>query len=65
MEIVARFCAIDDCCLQVEPAWRQRVVAEGKAQLFWARRLCVREVLTIGVSFPQSGYRTCTDYFLR
>jgi hypothetical protein len=65
MEIVALFCDIDDFCVQFEPAGRQRLVAEGKAQLFWASRLCVREVRTMVVSFHQSGYRTFKDYFLR
>ncbi len=65
MEIVALFCDIADFCLQFEPAWRQRLVAEGKAQLVWASRLCLSEGLTIGVSFHQSGSRTCKAYFLR
>ena len=65
MEIVAIFCDIDDFCLKFEPAWQQRLVTEGKAQPFRARRLCLSEVMTIVVSFHQSGYRTFKDYFLR
>jgi hypothetical protein len=65
MEIVALFCDIDDFCLQFEPTWHQRLVSEGRPQPFRASRLCLSEVMTIMVSFHQSGYRTFKDYFLR
>jgi hypothetical protein len=65
MEIVALFCDIDDFCLRFEPAWHQRLVSEGSSQPPWTSRLCVSEVMTIVVSFHQSGYRTFKDYFLR
>lgn len=65
MEIVALFCDIDDFCLQFEPAWRRRLVTEGSAPLLGTSRLCLSEVMTIVVSFHQSGYRTFKDYFLR
>src|SRR5215204_2067074 len=65
MEIVALFCDIDDCCLRFEPAWHQRLVSEGSSQPPWTSRLCLSEVMTIVVSFHQSGYRTFKDYYLR
>jgi hypothetical protein len=40
-------------------------MSEGGLQPPWTSRLCVSEVMTIVVSFPQSGYRTFKDYFLR
>jgi len=65
MEIVALFCDIDDCWLQFEPAWHRRLRSEGSWQPPGRSRLCLSEVRTIVVSFPQSGDRTCKDYFLR
>ena len=55
MEIVALFCDIDDFCLQFAPWWQHQLVSEGSAQPLWTSRLCVREVMTIVVSFHQSG----------
>jgi hypothetical protein len=65
MEIVALFCDIDDFCLHFEPAWRHRLVSEGERQRQRESRLCLSEVMTIVISFHQSGYRTFKDYFLR
>ena len=65
MEIVALFCDIADLCLQFEPAWHPQLVTGGKASPFPASRVGLSEVMTIVVNFPQSGYRTCKDYFLR
>ena len=65
MEIVALFCDIDDCCLLFEPLWRQHLVSEGRRQRWHEKRWCLSEVMTIMVSFHQSGYRTFKDYFLR
>jgi len=64
-EIVALFCDIDDFCLQFEPLWHQHLVSDGSRQRWREQRLCLSEVMTIGVSFHQSGYRTFKDYFLR
>jgi hypothetical protein len=66
MEIVALFCDIDDFCSQFEPLWQQRLIATGERQQQWFEsRLCLSEVMTIVVSFHQSGYRTFKDYYLR
>src|SRR5215510_6207033 len=65
MEIVALFCDIDDFCQQFAPAWQQRLVTAGNRQRRRESRLGLSEVMTIVVSFHQSGYRTFTDYFLR
>ena len=56
---------IDDCCLQFEPLWQQHLVSDGSRQRWREQRLCLSEVMTIVVSFHQSGYRTFKDYFLR
>ena len=65
MEIVALFCDIDDFCQQFVPPWQQRLLASGDRQRLRGSRLCESEVMTIGISFHQSGYRTFKDYFLR
>jgi hypothetical protein len=65
MEIVALFCDIDDFCLQFEPRWQQQLISKGSRQRWPETRMCLSEVMTIVVSFPQSGYRTFKDYFLR
>jgi hypothetical protein len=65
MEIVALFCEIDDFCHHFEPAWQQHLITEGGRQRYRESRLCLSEVMTIIISFHQSGYRTFKDYFLR
>jgi Transposase DDE domain len=65
MEIVALFCDIDDFCLQFEPLWQQHLICEGRRYRCRGQRLCLSEVMTIMVSFHQSGYRTFKDYYLR
>ena len=65
MEIVALFCDIDDFCLQFAPRWQQHLIAARSRQRWREQRLCLSEVMTIVVSFHQSGYRTFKDYYLR
>ena len=65
MEIVALFCDIDDFCLQFEPHWQQHLVVAKSRQRRREQRLWLSEVMTIVVSFHQSGYRTFKDYYLR
>ena len=63
MEIVALFCDIDDFCLRFEPLWRQQLLSDGSRQRWRETRLCLSEVMTIVVSFHQSGYRTSKSTF--
>jgi Transposase DDE domain len=65
MESVALFCNIDDFCLQFEPRWQRHLVAAKSRQRWREPRLGLSEVMTIVVSFHQSGYRTFKDYYLR
>ena len=65
MEIVALFGDIDDFCQTFEPRWQRHLVSEGSRQRWRETRLCLSEVMTIVVSFHQSGYRTFKDYYQR
>lgn len=65
MAIVALFCDIDDFCVQFVPLWQQHLINRGSRQRQRKQRLCLSEVMTIVVSFHQSGYRTFKDYYLR
>lgn len=65
MEMVALFCDIDDFCQIFEPQWQQQLVSAGRRQRWPESRLGLSEVMTIVVSFHQSGYRTFKDYYLR
>jgi Transposase DDE domain len=65
MEIVALFCDVDDFCQEFEPHWRQRLLGSGERLRLRESRLCLSEVMTVVISFHQSGYRTFKDYFLR
>ena len=64
MEMVALFCDLDDFCGQFELAWPQHLITEGSRHRKRETRLCLSEVMTISVSFHQSGYRTFKGYFL-
>ena len=55
MESVALFCDMDDFGVGVKPVWPQRLVSEGSSQPPWTSRLWGSEVMTIVVSFHQSG----------
>jgi hypothetical protein len=55
MEIVALFCDIDDFCQQFEPRWQQRLLGRGERQRIRTSQLCLSEVMTIAISFHQSG----------
>jgi len=59
------FCASDDFCVQFEPLWQQPLICEGRRHRWREQRLCLSEGMTIMGSFPQSGYRTFKDYYLR
>jgi hypothetical protein len=65
MELIALFCDVDDFCLHCEPVWQRHLVSKGRRQRWRENRLCLSEVRTLVIHFPQSGYRTCKDYFLR
>lgn len=65
MDIVALFCDVDDFCQQFVPQWHHQLLASGDRHRQRASRLYVSEVMTIVISFQQSGYRTFKDFYLR
>jgi DDE family transposase len=65
MDIVPLFCDIDDFCQQFEPVWQQRLLASGQRHRGREGRLSLSEVMTIEITFHQSGYRTFKHYYTR
>ncbi len=63
--LLSIFCDIDDFCKAFEPAFHKHLLAAGKRQRKRATRLSLSEMMTIIVSFHQSGYRTFKDYYTR
>ncbi len=59
------FRKIDDFCKHFEPQWRYQLLTAGKHQRWRESRLCLSAVMTIVITFHQSGYRTVKDYCLR
>ena len=56
MDLVALFCDIDDFGLRFEPHWRPRLLPQGSRPRQREATLTLSEVMTIEVSFHQSGY---------
>ena len=63
MSLLELFCAVDDFCGQLEPAWRHQQLASGLRQRQRARQLCLSEIMTILIAFHCSGYRNFKTYY--
>ena len=63
MDIVALFYDLDKFAVAFEPAWRRRLIADGRAHRDRPSRLCLGEVMTILVLFHGSGYRTFKHFY--
>jgi hypothetical protein len=63
MSLLELFCAVDDFCRQLEPAWRQQQLASGLRQRQRTRQLCLSEIMTILIAFHSSGYRNFKTYY--
>ena len=59
------FCDLDDFCQTFVPQWNQQRLAHGEQQRQRPRQLCLSEVMTILVYFPQSSYRCFKHYYLK
>ena len=63
MSLLELFCAVDDFCRQLEPAWQQQQLASGLRQRQRTRQLCLSEIMTILIAFHCSGYRNFKTYY--
>ncbi len=63
MSLLELYCAVDDFCMQIEDAQRQRLLGDGGQQRQRAGQLSDSEALTIMIHFHQSQYRTFKAYY--
>jgi transposase len=63
MDFTELFCAVDDFCLEFEPLWHQRLMAEGRRRRRKSR-LSLSERMTIVIAFHASGYRDFKHFYL-
>ncbi len=63
MSLLELFCAVDDFCRQLEPAWQRQQLASGLRQRQRRRQLCLSEIMTILIAFHSSGYRNFKTYY--
>ncbi len=61
MSLLELFCAVDDFCCRLEPAWRQQQLASGRRQR--TRQLCLSKLMAILIAFHSSGYRNFKTYY--
>ena len=61
----AVFVDVDDFCQTFLPAWEKHLISSGAKQRNKLSRLSVSEVMTIVISFHQSGYRDFKTYYTR
>ena len=61
MSLLELFCAVDDFCRQLEPAWQRQQLASGLRQR--TRQLSLSEIMTILIAFHCSGYRNFKTYY--
>jgi hypothetical protein len=58
MKLTHLFCDVDDFCRTFIPAWQKRQLTNGDRKRNRARRMSYSEMITLLVSYHQSGYRT-------
>jgi Transposase DDE domain len=63
MSLLELFCAVDDFCRRMEPAWQRQQLANGLRQRQRTRQLCLSEIMTILIAFHCSGYRNFKTYY--
>ncbi|CCO50281.1 transposase (fragment) [Vibrio nigripulchritudo SOn1] len=59
----AIFTDVDDFCLAFLPAWEKHLITSGAKQRNKLSRLSTSEVMTIIISFHQSGSRDFKTYY--
>jgi transposase len=58
------FCCVDDFCQTFELLWERQLLSNGLQRRKRLRSLCLSEIMTILISFHQSGYRNFKTYYL-
>lgn len=58
------FCSVDDFCQIFEPQWQKQYLGHSLQVRKRERSLRLSEIMTILISFPQSGYRNFKTYYL-
>ena len=61
--ILALFCHGDDFCQAFVPGWQQRLLTYGFLRHVRQRRLCLSEIMTIGIAFHTSHYRDFKAFY--
>jgi len=64
MEVVydTLFCFVDDFCEGFEPWYKRQLISDGRIQRNRASHLSLSEILTILITYHQSGM-SCFKYF--
>ncbi len=63
MNVLERFCAVDDFCLQFEPVWHKHCLTSGTTQRQRKRDLALSEIMTILILFHTAHYRTFKAFY--
>jgi hypothetical protein len=64
MKLTQLFCDVDDFCRTFIPTWQKRQLTNGDRQRRRAHRMSYSEMITLLVSYHQSGYRTFKWFYL-
>lgn len=57
------FCDVDDFIIEFEPVWQKKMITDGKMHRKRGGRMTKSEIMTILISFHQSGYRTFKAFY--
>jgi hypothetical protein len=64
MKLTQLFCDVDDFCQTFMPAWQEKQLTNGDRKRNRAHRMSYSEMITLLVSYHQSGYRTFKWFYL-
>ena len=56
--IIELFCLVDDFCKIFLPQWNAKMLRNGQKKRIKAGKMSISEIMSIIISFHQSGYRT-------
>jgi hypothetical protein len=64
MKLIQLFCDADDFCRTFIPVWQEKQLMNGDQKRNRAHRMSYSEMITLLVSYHQSGYRTFKWFYL-